>query len=190
MEEIWKPIPGYEGLYEVSSLGEVVSLPKMRGAFKQDRKTVAAENCNGYLRVRLHKDGKSKKYFVHRLVAMAFMPTGNDSLQIDHIDGNKQNNRLDNLRWCTAKENSNFPLAFTARSRAKKKTWSDPAFKDKMRSTSCCKRVGQFDLEGNLVATYRSCAEAKRVLGYYVNSQCRGVYKSHYKDRNYTFKYI
>ena len=103
----WKPIKGYEGLYEVSNDGRVRRLRFTNGSydFEKVRECKQALNTWGYMTVSLSKNGKGNTKRVHRLVANAFL--GESNLQIDHIDGNKQNNRLDNLEYVTPKENTN-----------------------------------------------------------------------------------
>jgi len=106
--EIWKPVVGYEGLYEVSSLGRIRSLPRNTthgGIMKPYRSP-----HNGYMYVALTKCGDRKTKRVHKLVLMAFdpRPTGayyDKNYTINHIDGDKTNNMLSNLEWCTQSEN-------------------------------------------------------------------------------------
>jgi len=102
MEE-WKDIPGYEGLYQTSNLGKVKSLKRPRVKEKLLKGEI---DQDGYIRITLSKNGKTKKYKAHRLVMMAFNNTTDSSLQINHIDGNKKNNKLENLEWCTASYNT------------------------------------------------------------------------------------
>lgn len=95
-QERWKPIFGYDGLYEVSDLGRVRS--KHSGEWTVLR---PAKNPNGYLSVMLYKYGNGKNYYIHQLVARYFVP--NDNLfntEINHIDECKQNNRVSNIEWC------------------------------------------------------------------------------------------
>lgn len=99
----WKDVPGYEGLYQVSNFGEVRSL-FYRGK-ENVRVLKPAANKKGYLHVVLSKDGKTYTAQVHRLVAIAFIPNPNKLPVVNHIDWNKQNNRVDNLEWCTVKYN-------------------------------------------------------------------------------------
>lgn len=103
----WKPIKDYEDLYMVSNTGLVKRTKFINGKhnFEQERLLKPILNKDGYMFVRLCKDGKAKNKRIHKLVANAFL--GESNLQIDHIDGNKQNNRLDNLEYVTPKENTN-----------------------------------------------------------------------------------
>ena len=116
MEEIWKDIKGYEGYYQVSNLGRVKSLARyifiIRNRGRQTYNQIVKEkilkthkSSNGYLLVFFKKNNKSKPFFVHRLVATAFIPNIENKPQVNHKDGNKQNNYLDNLEWATNCEN-------------------------------------------------------------------------------------
>lgn len=107
--EAWKPIPGYEGLYEVSNLGRVRSLDRVeyyvRGGRKRKGRLLKLFLSHGYKRVVLSVDGKQRKVMVHNLVLSAFVGPRPASFQTNHIDGNKTNNVLENLEWVTAREN-------------------------------------------------------------------------------------
>lgn len=98
MNEIWKDISGYEGKYQVSSLGRV------RNRFG---KILAQSHKRGtnYLRVHLAKDCAAKWFSVHRLVAIAFLPMENGKDTVNHLDHNKENNCIENLEWCFLKDN-------------------------------------------------------------------------------------
>lgn len=97
MLEIWRDIDGYDGKYQVSTWGRVRSL---RGIL------TPYENHKGYLKVGLTKDGKSNKHRINRLVAEAFIDNPENLPFVDHIDGNKQNNSITNLRWITNLDNN------------------------------------------------------------------------------------
>ena len=105
--EVWKDIEGYEGLYQVSNKGRIKSLKKKFG--KQETEIIMKPNMEwcGYLRVGLIKDKKAKMYAVHRLVAKTFIANPENKPIVNHIDGNKANNEVENLEWATYKENSN-----------------------------------------------------------------------------------
>ena len=99
MIEIWKPVPGYEGLYEVSDQGNVRSLN-----YRKTGKTFVMSpgvDKKGYKRVSLVKDKKHTTFQVHRLVASAFIPNPGNLPQVNHKDKNTGNNCVDNLEWCT-----------------------------------------------------------------------------------------
>lgn len=98
MTEIWKDIDGYDGLYQVSNLGHVKSFRRGR-----ERILKASPNSNGYPKVSL---GKCNNTFVHRLVATAFVPNPDDKPEVNHINGDKSDNRAVNLEWCTPSENT------------------------------------------------------------------------------------
>lgn len=103
MHEEWRDIEGYEGLYQVSNLGNVKSLNYGRSKI---RKPVHTKN--GYIDMMLCKNGKCKHHLVHRLVAIAFIPNPDNLPFINHKDENKHNNRANNLEWCTREYNSNY----------------------------------------------------------------------------------
>lgn len=110
MKEVWKDIPNYEGLYQVSNLGRVKSLPrkyKKRFINKEIIK-VLTKLPKGYLKVGLSKNGKVKYYFIHRLVAECFIPNIENKPCVNHKDCNPSNNRVDNLEWCNYIENNNY----------------------------------------------------------------------------------
>ena len=111
-EEDWRAIPGYEGYYEVSSLGEVRSLNKEIKAnlvnneyVNRPGRILKQKEIKGYKTVSLCVDYEATTWRVHRLVAMAFIPNPDNKPQVNHIDGNPANNCVNNLEWCTAKEN-------------------------------------------------------------------------------------
>jgi hypothetical protein len=108
----WKPVPGYEGFYEVSNCGLVRSVTRtIKSSFNANRQILGKLRTvypmkDGYMRVQLMREHASRSYGVHRLVMMAFSPNQNqDALDVNHMDGNKQNNSLENLEWCTRGEN-------------------------------------------------------------------------------------
>ena len=96
--EIWKDIPGYEGLYQASNLGRIKS-------FKREVEKIlkASPNTKGYLQLSLWKDNKKQIFRAHRLILLTFV--GYNALECNHKDGNKFNNRIDNLEYCTSEYN-------------------------------------------------------------------------------------
>lgn len=110
-KEIWKDIPGYEGYYQVSNLGNVKSLPRKRldrNQIIQGKILSKRKKQNGYIIVTLSKDSKEQKCYVHRLVAQAFIPNYKNCKEVNHIDENKLNNSTNNLEWCDRKYNCNY----------------------------------------------------------------------------------
>jgi hypothetical protein len=114
MEEIWRDIEGYEGLYQVSNLGRVKSLYRVTISNSGRRYTCQemilrqGVSTRNYRNVVLRKNCSSKTYSVHQLVARAFIPNPDNLPMINHKDENPSNNCVDNLEWCTAKYNSNY----------------------------------------------------------------------------------
>ena len=111
--EIWKPVVGYEELYEVSNLGNVRSFDRIInrpiGAYlKKGRVLRAGKSRNGYLTVRLVGNEGTSTINVHRLVAQAFLDNPNGYNEVNHLDEDKTNNKANNLEWCTHKYNMNY----------------------------------------------------------------------------------
>ena len=157
MEEVWKPVKGYEGLYEVSSLGRVRSVKRNLVMHPQPRK-------HGYLGIQLHGRGGNAKGFktlsVHRLVAEAFIPNPNNLPEVNHIDEDKTNNRAENLQWISHIDNTNFGTAQKRRA-------------EKLVNGYKSMAVQQFTKDGVLVAEYPSISEAERQTGYAKANICR-----------------
>lgn len=107
MEEIWKAIKDYEGLYEISNLGRIKSLKRIEKFYhnNNDKILIRSKCSNGYLKIVLSKNNLHKNYMIHRLVAEAFIPNPENKPTVNHKDGNKQNNCVDNLEWATYSEN-------------------------------------------------------------------------------------
>jgi hypothetical protein len=181
VKEVWKNISGYEGLYEVSSLGRVRSLPhkvynKLIGEYISKEKILKQGSLvRGYKGVGLYKNGKEKTQKVHRLVAEAFIPNPNNYPEVNHKNEDTSDNRVTNLEWCTSKYNSNYG---TRTQRIAQKNLN--------RNKS--KRVLQLDLSGNLIHVWPSASETQR-NGFSqgnVSACCRGERKTH---KGYKWQY-
>lgn len=149
-KEIWRDIVGYEGYYKVSNTGFVRSIDRsvkgprnteyhLKGKLKHQY-----INRDGYCTVHLKKEGKSQQIQVHRLVAIAFIPNINNLPQVNHIDGNKANNRVENLEWVTAKQNMQH------------------AIKTGLLSTEICKENGKQSTK--IIAVHILCKDSGEVF--------------------------
>lgn len=180
MEEIWKDIYGYEGLYQVSNQGRIKSLPKKDGFYLTPERFLQGGISNNYRCVTLCKNGKQKSFSIHRLVAKAFVPNPDNLPQINHKDENKLNNRYDNLEWCTSAYNVNYGNCISKRAKTQRDSKcqiNNPASSVKIRC-----------FENNEV--YPSIREAERQLnidGSCISKVCRGKRK---QVGGYTFSYI
>ena len=144
-QEIWKDINGYDGFYRISNLGRVKSA-------RYNRYLKLFFNKKGYARINLNKKGKLKTYRVHRLVAQAFIPNPNNKPQVNHKDGNKRNNCVDNLEWVTNEENY------------------EHAIKNNLISHQ--EKPVALIINGKEIARYKSISEASKMTNYKCSSIC------------------
>lgn len=167
----WRQVPGYEGLYEVSSDGRVRSVEHVTNGVRKPSKELAVKvyKSHRYARVRLYKNMKSRDWMVHRLVAMAFVPNPDNKPQVNHIDGNKLNNKADNLEWCTQAENNRHAI--------------DTGLQNPLvMLNGTKKKVLQISInDGKTVKEWDSLSDAARGLGLQVSNIshcCKGRIKS------------
>ena len=175
LNEIWKPIKGYEGLYEVSNLGRIKSLKRL--VKKWDGYRIVPEkiltpraNNRGYLRITLCKDGITKTFSPHRLVAEAFLDNPDNLPCVNHKDENPLNNVASNLEWCTYSYNNSY------------------GNRNNRIALSKSKPVLQYTLDGEFVREWASTMECGR-NGFQQSSVaacCRGERNKH---KNYIWKY-
>lgn len=148
--EIWKDIPEYEGLYQVSNFGRVKSF-KRKGNNKERILTASNNNTKKYWKVQLSKKDKIKHFSVHKLVALAFIPNPENLPCVNHKDENKDNNHVSNLEWCTYQYNTNYG---TRNERAR----------NKMINGKLAKPILQFSLKGEFIKEWESISEIQRQL--------------------------
>lgn len=184
--EIWKQIQGFEGLYEISNKGRVKSLPrkiKTWNGFRTTEYRILNPYTTklGYKRVFPHKETGKKRFAVHRLVAIAFIPNPMNKPYIDHIDGNPSNNNINNLRWVTAKENQNNPICISRQS-IKAKARGMPVATRLKAHQAIRKKVRMCDKQtGDTINVFNSVIQAARVTGICatgISAVCQGHRKS------------
>lgn len=142
--EIWKDIKGYEGLYQVSNLGNVRSFHK--GSWNLLSNVI---NKRGYKQYLLHKDGKRKNMRGNRLVAEAFIPNPNNYPIVNHKDENPSNDCVNNLEWCSAKYNINYGSAINRRSKNNIKN----------------RKIHMFEVDGTFIKEFYNISEASKFIG-------------------------
>ena len=181
MDEQWKDIPNYEGFYQISNNGKVRSLDryvKRKGhgvVFLNGGIRPSNKNKNGYLQIGLSKNGETKRFYIHRLVAQLFLENPLNLNEVNHLDHNKENNCVENLEWTTHKDN----LIYTCKN-GKMDNFKRPVYMLKMYSDE-------------IIMEYPSIRQAVRELKLplksatiNITSCCRGKCKSSY---GYSWKY-
>lgn len=145
MTEIWKDIPGYEGLYQVSNMGRVKRLEgyDAGGRYREEHCLKPQVDGSNYLQVYLFKNGEGTLTLVHRLVAKAFIPNPDGKPTVNHLDENKHNNAAWNLEWATRKEQMNYGSAMESHK----------------------KPVVQCDLQGRRLKLWESAAAVEKNIG-------------------------
>jgi len=195
MNEVWKDVEGYEGLYQISNLGQVKSLDKQISSpnggilFYPERIMAQRKGNSGYFQVILRKDGTRKNCTVHRLVALAFIPKNSENLVVNHKDENKENNCANNLEWITQGENLEYNglrkknIARTDYiARTNKTDYASMGEKRKI-------PINQFDRLGNFLRSWNSAKDAAAKLGKSrgtITNCCKGNLNSAY---GYVWRY-
>ena len=189
--EIWKPVVGYEGLYEVSSYGRVRSLDKITTDGRRIKgkilKTQIGNTNGGYKKAYLYNKDGVKTFNVSRLVAFAFIPNPENKPYVDHINTIRTDDRAENLRWVTPKENSNNPLTLNHFPRGDKHPKAGLGKFGKLNGHS--RPIMQYTKEGVFIREWECSLQVQRELGIWganITKCCQGVYKS---TGGYIWKY-
>lgn len=165
MQEEWRDIKDYEGLYQVSNLGRVKRVFGFTSNGKRCNSKILKQtfykspNNSGYYRIGLCKSAKRKMYSVHRLVAQAFIPNPDNLPQVNHKDENTKNNCVDNLEWCTCQYNTSYGSLPNRRAKN--------IYKNTNLQKSVVARkipVLQFSIDGTFIKRYDSACDAGRIL--------------------------
>lgn len=177
--EIWKDIEGYEGLYQVSNLGRVKSLPKQHGRRYWNNEFILKQNKsnNGYVCVILQKNKIKYRKSIHRLVASAFIPNFENKPQINHKDGNKLNNCIDNLEWVTASENQIHS----------RKNGLQVSVSGENHHSS--KIINQYDLDGNFIKQWKCIRKVCELFNISPNCMYRCLINKRKEAGGYIWRY-
>jgi len=164
--EYWKDIKGYKGLYQVSNLGRIKSLERIT-KYQNSKRRVKEKikgtftGKKGYERVELSKNGQNRKYNVHTLVAKAFLNKKSEKSEVNHINGVKTDNRVENLEWCTRSENELHAYRTGLAKNTKKQR---EAVREYCKDNKT-KAIIQLDLNLNFMKEWKSAKEVEEILG-------------------------
>lgn len=186
MEEIWKEVKDFEGLYEVSNFGNVKSLDRIgnNGRHLKGKILKQHKNAYGYWVVKLYNNG-SCSYFVHRLVAIAFIPNPENKPQVNHIDEDKDNNKAENLNWMTSKENNDWG---TRKERATTSSINNPKRDYLNLGKKFSKSIYYIDKDGNKISFY-GINQAARELGLTVAGISANLHNHTKTYKGFVFKF-
>ena len=170
IEEVWKDINEFKGYYQVSNFGRIKSLfryAKVKNGFRSVPEKILKPKIDkdGYLHVVLQKDRKLKYLAIHRIVADTFIDNPNNLPHVNHKNENKQDNRVENLEWCTEQYNCNY------------------GNRNKKLSKSKYKAINQYSLKGDLIKEWESGISIEKETGFNkknISACCRGVRKTAY----------
>lgn len=182
VDEVWKPIPNYEGFYEVSNMGKVRSVYRYRRILKP-----MISNA-GYERVDLFKNKHRKQFSVHRLVANAFIDNPSEKPFVNHKDENKLNNSADNLEWVTHVENCQYGTAI--KRRTQHLDYSKRRINNAGQIKACSKPIAQYTKDGIFIRNWKSASECARENGWQISNIRRCCVSKGATAYGYIFKEV
>lgn len=161
MKEKWKRIAGYEELYEISNFGRVKSLTFRNGTTYRLKEKILSptDNGKGYLIISLSKNTKRKNFYIHRLVAEAFLDNKKKLKEVNHIDCDTHNNCVNNLEWCD--RSYNLKYSYEIGNHKAPMSWKGKTGYEHPSS----KEINQYDLNGKYIRTYGSASQASKLTG-------------------------
>lgn len=181
MGEIWKDIPQYEGIYQASNLGRIKSLKRIAKKEYKGNRVVKEKimrgtpNEDGYLKVhfKIKEKNINKVLFIHRLVAQTFISNPDNLPQVNHKDGNKKNNNINNLEWCTNLYNQ-------------KHAWENSLHKPTKKEG---RLINQYDKSNKFIKSYKSISEASRKTKINPSNICMAAKKERKTAGGYIWTY-
>ena len=183
--EEWKEIPNFSKLYYISNYGRILRIEHTRLSYRYNKSgklyptkiLKASKNKQGYINTQINLNNSFKSFKVHRLVAEAFIPNPENKPQVNHKDGNKLNNRVDNLEWCTNGENG-------------KHAWENGLRTKRIgNNNKFSVKVNQYDLNNKLIKEWNCINDITRELGIshgLITAACQGRQKT---SHGYIWKY-
>lgn len=181
-KEVWKPIPNYEGFYEVSNTGKVRSVYRYKKVLKP------MISNTGYERVDLFKNKNRKQFSVHRLVAMAFIDNPENKPFVNHKDESKTNNCVENLEWVTHVENCRYGTAI--KRRTEHFDYSKRRINNAGQIAACSKPIAQYSKDGQFICNWKSAAECCKANGWTQSNVRRAVTGEHKTAYGFIFKEV
>ena len=178
IDEVWRPVPGYEGLYAISSIGRLRSLTRYKKVVKP-----LLTNA-GYYQYQLWHKGVCRVASAHRLVAQAFIPNPENYPVVNHIDEDKLNNCVENLEWVTHADNCKYGTAIERRTQHF--DYSKRRINNANSIKACSKPIAQFTKDGKFVRNWKSASECSRETGLSI-SGIRSVVRG---ERNSTHGFV
>ena len=187
MQEVWKDIKGYEGMYQVSNFGRVKSFDRYdkHGALWLGKILSNKPKKTGYVNVKFSVDGKRSVKLVHRLVAEAFIPNIENKPEVNHKDGNKSNNKVSNLEWVTSRENTLHGIE-----KGLIKYNKEALARGQKKSAELMKRkVRQVSIDGESLREFNSIKEAAETIGRRAARSSISAVCSHKQKTAYGYKW-